>query len=288
MQLSCLKPSPGVAAIPNIFLSAQAFCPEYEKHYDTPAVLRRWSFRLARLGELPAPNVMPTTKHSSWQWSTIEEAWRWRGPAVFFLLGLREICRPLVYWHVFHIFQMDLTRQPVPEPYASEKIDIKICPGEVDPCRAKEEILAMGQLQPAEVDLRFERGDKAAIAYIGGKPVGYAWMSSASGVVELAFDVTWIAGPGESIRYDYFVLPEWRGRRINSCLNAALLAFARDHGINRTFASVSAFNRQSLSLAKHQQRTPAMKVTLVHVRGLNHTFQKAVGGPFESRFSKRG
>lgn len=239
-------------------------------------------------GHNAGPYLMPMTKRPSWKWSTIVEAWRWRGPVVLFLLVLREICRPLVYWHVFYIFQIDLTRQPVPEPYANQKIDVRIFPGAEDPGKAKAEIVAMGQLEPAEVDLRFQRDDKAAIAYLGGKPTGYAWMSLTSGVVELAFDVTWIAGPGESIRYDYFVLPEWRGRRIFSCLHSAIVACARNHGIIRTFASVSMLNRQSLSLAKHQQRTAVMKVTLVNFRGLNRTFQKAVGAPFESRFLKQG
>ena len=225
-------------------------------------------------------------KRSWLKWSTIVEAWRWRGPGVFFLLGLREICRPLFYWHVYSIFQYDLTRQPVPEPYATEKIEVKICPEEKDLPDAKAEIVAMSQLDRAEIDVRFGRGDKAAIAYLGGKPSGYAWMSFTSGVVELAFDVTWIAGPGESIRYDYFVLPECRGRRIFSCLNSALLAYARDHGIVRSLASVSTLNTQSLSLSKHQQRTATMKVTLVHVRGLNRTIEMAVGAPFESRFLK--
>ena len=227
-------------------------------------------------------------KRPSLNWSTIAEAWRWRGPIAFFLLGLREICRPLVYWHIFYIFRTDLTRQPVPESYSKEKIDVTINPGAGDSEKAKAEIVAMGQLEAAEVDLRFERGDKAALAYVGGQPAGYAWMSFKSGVVELAPRVTWVAGPAESIRYDYFVLPEWRGRRINSCLNAGILAFARDQRIVRTFASVSALNSQSLSLAKHQKRFPVMKVTLVYVRGLKRTFQKTVGAPFESRFLKEG
>ena len=230
---------------------------------------------------------MPTTKLSWWKWSTIKEAWRWRGPFVFFLLGLREICRPLFYWHVYYIYQSDLIGQPLPKPYANEKIDVKICPGKVDPLKAKAEIAAMGQLEPAQIDLRFERGDKVAIAYVSGKPAGYAWMSFASSAVELGFDVRWVAGPGESIRYDYFVAPDWRGRRIFSCLNSALLASARDLGIVRSLASVSTLNRQSLSLARHQQKTAAMKVTLVHVRALNRTFKNAVGAPFESRFLKQ-
>jgi GNAT superfamily N-acetyltransferase len=225
-------------------------------------------------------------KRPSWKWSTIREALRWRGPFVFFQVGLREIFRPLVYWHVFCIFEIDLTRQPVPEPYAGEKIDVKVYASAGGLERAKAEIVSMGQLEPEDVNSRFNRGDKAAIAYVGHEPTGYAWLSFTSGVVELAFGATWIVGPGEAIRYDYFVLPKWRGRRIFSCLNSAIIACARDLGIVRTFTSISTVNTQSMSLAKHYQRTAAMKVTLVHVRGLNWNFQKAVGAPFQSRFLK--
>jgi GNAT superfamily N-acetyltransferase len=229
------------------------------------------------------PRSMPMAKRHLWDWSAIAEAWRWRGPGVFFLLSLREICRPLVYWYVFYIFQIDLSLQAVPEPYAQEKVDVKIYSRTEDPARAGAEMAAMGQLEPSEIDSRFERGDLATIAYLEGEPAGYAWMSFTSGVVELAFGITWIAGPGESIRYDYFVLPKWRGRRINSCLHSAIVACARDLGIVRTFASVSMLNKQSLSLREHQQKTAAMKLTLVHVFGLD-TFHKAVDAPFESRF----
>jgi hypothetical protein len=225
-------------------------------------------------------------KQSSWKWSTIREALRWRGPIVFLLLGLREIFRPVIYWYVFSIYEIDLIRQSVPEPYANEKIDIKIYSGSENLEKPKAEIVSMGQLELEEVNSRFNRGDKAAIAYVGNEPTGYAWMSSTSGAVELAFGVTWIVGPRESIRYDYFVLPEWRGRRVFSCLNSAVVACALDLGIIRTYSSISTLNTQSMSLAKHDQRIAIMKVTLDHVRGLNRTIQKTVGAPFESHFWK--
>ncbi len=229
---------------------------------------------------------VPMRKRPSWKWSTIEEALRWRGPLVFILLGLREIVRPLVYWHIFRIFEIDLTHQPVPQPYADEKIEVKICAGAMDHERAEAEIVSMGQLEPQDVHSRFNRGDKSAIAYVGNEPAGYAWMSSTSGVVELAFGVTWIVRPGESVRYDYFVLPKWRGRRVFSCLNSAIVAYARDLGIVRTYSSISTVNTQSMSLAKRNQRIAAMKVTLVHIRGLKWTVQKTSGATFESRFLK--
>jgi len=229
---------------------------------------------------------MRMNNRPSWNWSTIQETLRWRGPFLFFMLGLRELFRPLVYWHVYYIFEIDLTSEPVPEPYENVEIDLRIYAGAGVLERAKAEIISMGQLAPAEVDLRFNRGDKVAIAYADGEPTGYGWLSFTSGVVELAFGVNWIVGPREAIRYDNFVLPKWRGRRINSCLHSATVACARDHGIVRTFASISMFNRQSMSLEKHYRKAAAMKVTLVHVRGLNWTYRKAVGAPFESRFLK--
>ena len=140
--------------------------------------------------------------------STIREAWRWRGPLIVFQLALREICRPLFYWHVFDIFEIDVVRQGVPQAYAAETVDVAIYPGTGDLEKAKAEIISMRRLQPAEVSSRFDRGDKVAIAYIAGEPTGYAWMSFTSGVVELAFKITWIVGPGEGIRYDTFVLPK--------------------------------------------------------------------------------
>jgi GNAT superfamily N-acetyltransferase len=228
---------------------------------------------------------VPMPKASPWKWSTIREALRWRGPFVFFLVILREMLRPLVYWHAYYIFETDLTRQPVPEPYADEKIDVRVCPDAVDLKKGKAEIVSMGQLEPAEVDSRFKRGDRVVIAYAGDEPTGYEWLCFTSGVLELAFGVNWIVSPGEAVRYDKFVLPKWRGRRISTWLHSATVVCARDHGIMRTFSSISTVNKQSLSIAKHYRRRAAMTVTLVHVRGLKRTLRKAVGAPFESRFS---
>jgi GNAT superfamily N-acetyltransferase len=224
-------------------------------------------------------------KTSPWKWSTIREALRWRGPFVFFLVMVREMLRPLVYWHAYYIFETDLTHQPVPEPLADQKVDVRVYAGAVAPEKTKAEIISMGQLEPAEVDSRFNRGDMVIIAYAGGEPTGYEWLCSANGVLELAFGVTWRVGPGEAVRYDKFVLPKWRGRRISTWLHSATVVCARDHGILRTFSSISRVNKQSLSIAKHYRRTAAMKLTLVHVRGLARTFRKIEGAPFESRFS---
>ena len=210
---------------------------------------------------------------------------RWRGPFIFCLLILREMLRPLVYWHAYYIFETDLTRQPVPEPFADEQIDVQVYTHAMAPQKAKAEIISMGQLDSAEIDSRFNRGDMVVIAYTGGEPTGYEWLCSTSGALELAFGVYWLVCPGEAVRYDKFVLPKWRGRRISTWLHSATVVCARDHGVMRTFSSISRVNKQSLSIAKLYRRTAVIKLTLVRLCGLKKPFRKTVGAPFESRFS---
>src|SRR5579859_5758588 len=132
-------------------------------------------------------NWLPSRKCTSWKWSKVREALRWRGPFVFFLVVLREMLRPLVYWHTYRIFETDLTGQPVPEPLGGEKVDVRVYAGELCSQEAKAKIISMGQLEPAEVDSRFNRGDMVVIACVGGEPTGYEWLCSANRVLELAF-----------------------------------------------------------------------------------------------------
>jgi GNAT superfamily N-acetyltransferase len=222
-------------------------------------------------------------------WGRIGEVMRWRGPFILSLLAVREFLRPVAYWHVFYVFERDVARQPPPEPYWKEKkenIEVRVYTREKDVDKAKTEMAGMGELAPDEIDARLNRGDAVAIAYAAGEPVGYRWLSFSSGVVELAFGITWIVRAHEAVRYGNFVLPNWRGRGIQSFVNAAVNVYARDLGIARTLASISTLNTQSMSLAKHYRTATAMKVVLMHIRGLNWTIHRASDAPFESRFTK--
>jgi hypothetical protein len=220
------------------------------------------------------------------QWRRAKEILRWRGPLLLCLLAVRELLRPVVYWHVFYVFETDVARQPLPEPYSKEKLEVGVYTREKDFDRAKAEVGAMSELCPDEIDIRLNRGDTVAIAYAGGEPAGYGWLSFSSGVVELAFGITWIVRPHEGVRYGNFVLPKWRGRGVHSTVNAAMNAYARHLGIAWTLASISTLNTQSMSLAKHYSKARTMKVTLVYIRGLNWRIHRATGAPFASRFMK--
>jgi len=218
-------------------------------------------------------------------WHRTGEVLRWRGFLVLLLLGARNILRPIVYWHVYRIFATDIAAQ-VPEPYATEKIEMKICTRDCSYLdQALTQVAALGEISRDEAQQRLQRGDALAIAYASAEPAGYGWISFASGVVELDFGVTWIVRPGEAIRYGNFVHPKWRGRGIQSSINTAVNEYALQHGVSVTLGSISAMNAQSLSLAKHYNRPTAMKVTLIHVRPFHWLICRASGAPFKSRFN---
>lgn len=220
-----------------------------------------------------------STPHKWWRaWEIV----RWRGPIRFFLLTARELLSPLMYWYVFYIVMNDLG-QPSPEPYAKEKFDVKIYVGE-SLARIKADLASMGELTVPEIESRLKKGDVVAVAYDASVAVGYSWMTLSSGL-ELALGTTWIIHPDEAVLYGSFVLPQWRGRGIHSCLDVALRNYARQCGIVRQFGSMAVLNNQTVTLAKRQGKPKIMTVVLARVHGVNWTWRTAIGAPLSSRFT---
>lgn len=217
---------------------------------------------------------------------TAWEAIRWRGPLYSCLLAVREIFRPLLYWYAWHVFSTDL-QKALPEPYAKERVDIDVFCGSAAIETAIGQVVPLGQLSAEQVRTRLEHGGAVVIACVAGEPAGYMWMTLANGW-DLVYGVTWILRPDEALRYGSFVNPKWRGLGIHSALNNASNCWARDRGICRTLASIGAFNRQSLNLAKHARRRKIMTVFVLHINGVNWTYVRAFGAPLESRFSRQG
>ena len=118
----------------------------------------------------------------------IREHLRRRGAVIVFVVSLRELLRPLLYWHVWHIYETDLSLE-IPQPYARTTLDVAIDTFRDDLSSIKPGILAMGELSALELDTRFHRGDAVALASISGQPVGYMWMGFSSGI-ELDFEIT--------------------------------------------------------------------------------------------------
>lgn len=213
----------------------------------------------------------------------VPEFLRWRDPSLLLLLAVRELFRPIAYWYVFDIFETDL-RRPLPLPYATEAFRVAIYEGDQDLQKAAEDLASLDDLSAFDIETRLRRGDVVAVAYAGNRVVGSSWLTFSSGM-DLAFETSWILGAREALRYRSFVRPEWRGRAIQSLLNHALNTYAREHGLDRTLGGISVLNSQSLSLAKHYRRSPAMRLWIFHLRGLNWTYRRATGAPLESRFA---
>jgi GNAT superfamily N-acetyltransferase len=207
----------------------------------------------------------------------------WRHPFILSLLILREILSPFFYWHIWHIFEADISQQ-LPQPYAKEDAEVKVYSPQDSLTIIQKRISAMGEIKPAEVGLRFARGDLIAVAFIREQPVGYMWIALFSGL-ELAFDTYWIVRPGEAVKYGSFVLPAFRGRGIHSCLNSAVCSYLSKRGFSRTVSSISILNTQSMSLPRHNNTTIVMTVLVVRFRKVDWTIRKSFRAPLESRFS---
>ncbi len=223
------------------------------------------------------------TKQFSKRWESVREALRWRGPLLSSLLATRELLRPIMYWHAWHIFQTDLQRMPA--PYAKQKVDVKVFTQKDDLERVSTQISSVGQIPLGEVKSRFDRGDAAAVAYVQCELAGFMWLTFTDGA-ELAFGITWIVHADEALRYGSFVVPKWRGLGIHSAVNCALNEYARDRGLARTLASISAVNPQSLNLAKHARNPKIMTVIVIYIRGVNWTHIRTMDAPFSSRFAR--
>lgn len=214
---------------------------------------------------------------------SLREILRWRGPIRLLHRTVRKILRPLAYWYVFYIFETDL-RLPIPDSFAKEEFDIRIYTGDEELERHKSDLASMGELPLSEIEVRFRRGDAVAVAYDGRDAAGYMWLTFSS-ELKLPFETAWIIHPQEGVRYDSFVRPEWRGRRIHSALNHSINTYARNCGVIRTFGSIDLLNNRSMSLPVHNQKVPSMILNIVHIRRVNWTYRKAFGAPLATRFS---
>jgi GNAT superfamily N-acetyltransferase len=220
---------------------------------------------------------------SSDRWQIIGESLRWRNAFAVFLLIIREALRPIFYWYAWHVFETDLLK-PVARPYAKDHLATKIYSAHDKPVASRQEIAATSQLAPAEIDKRLARGDRVVVAFLNGRPAGCMWMTFASRA-DLVFDTIWMIRQGEAMKYGSFVLPEFRGRGIHSLLNYMTNSHLRSVGVTRVLSCVSILNPQSMSLPKHDKRSPAMTIFVGRLRGLNWTVRKAWHAPLESRFS---
>src|ERR1700737_5621476 len=98
----------------------------------------------------------PMTSPVPRAWHRALEILRWRGPGHFFLLALRELLRPVLYWYAWNIYLTDL-QVPLTEPYAKRKFDVRIFAGDEDREMAREELASPGKPFPENFARRGNR-----------------------------------------------------------------------------------------------------------------------------------
>lgn len=267
--------------------------PTLRHHRFTVYVRYHWQKRILKL-ECKVSELEPKTTRPfkmAWPSRMIREflirlrnapnELRWRGPFRFSLLVLREIFSPLLYWHVFYVFEKDVH---LLEPERTAEFDVKVCAGRDHFDELVREIVPMGEISAKVIESRLASNDIVAVAHAGSEPVGYAWMALESGL-ETAFDTIWVLGAKEAVFYGSFTHPHWRGRGVQHELDAMLMLCARKNHINKIFATVSALNRPSLRAFDTVHQRNIMTLMLARVRGLKWVYRKSIGAPIESHFA---
>jgi GNAT superfamily N-acetyltransferase len=213
----------------------------------------------------------------------VRETLRQRGPLIFSLMAFREMLSPVMYWHVFHIFETDIQQEP-PKPDGQGRFTIAMYSEKTDLGRAVADIAPMGELTATDIESRLNRGQVVAVAYAKDTAVGYSWINFSDGL-ELVWGTQMTVHPDEAVFYDSFTLPRWRGRGVHRWLDAAMSCYVCQHGSSRVLGWVSVLNRPSLRFVRRLRKTKIMTLILVHVRGANWVYRRAVGKPLGSRFS---
>lgn len=206
---------------------------------------------------------------------------RVRGPLNCSLLVARELLSPLMYWHVLHVFEKNVDP---PQPDSSAEFNVAVYGGRDNLEEITRELAPMGEISAEEIKFRLSSGDAVAVAYAGSDPAGYSWVRFATGL-EVAFRTLWILGPKQAVFYGSFTHPQWRGRGVQSHLDASMMCYLARHGIATVFATVSALNRPMLRATKSSQRRKIMTLALVRVHGLHWVYRRSFGAPLGSRFA---
>jgi GNAT superfamily N-acetyltransferase len=216
-------------------------------------------------------------------WDRAREIYRFRGPGRFLLLAMREILRPVLYWHAYYIIDNEIL-PTLPPPKSQRGFETVVYHGDGDVAEATHQLAGMEEeLTPAEIATRLRRGDAVAVPQAEGLAMGCLWMTCRSGL-PLVFGTRWLVHPDEAVLYDTFVRPQWRGRGLHACMDIALNNWAYPRGIKRAYASISALNNQSLGITRLRGKSRVMTLVLVKLRGIAHVWKRTSGAPYAEFF----
>ena len=185
-----------------------------------------------------------------------------------FNYAVQRLTTPL--FNVHYIFENDLTRayelndpgRPLPQGFA-----IRIFRGEneIGPIAGK---LRRAGTTSAVLTERTKRGDLVAIAFDEEDEVAaYTWATFTDAWMK-EIRATMLLGRDETFGTDTFVLPRWRGKKLQYILEAWKFRHLLEHGYRRSLNSVNALNTRSLKTQASERKRKVATVFSVPMLGV--------------------
>jgi hypothetical protein len=183
------------------------------------------------------------------------------------------------FFGAVYLFEGDLSRQrpsfPPPPGFL-----VRLYRGEAD-LRAAIDVLVPTGLAAADIAARLQRGDLAAVGFIGDQAVAYTWASfSEARVRELAMNLR--ARADEAIQYETLVLRPFRRHGLQFAVAKPVLDYLQEHGYARTLAWVNVFNRPSCKNQWKWGKRVRLTALSLRIPGIRRRWNFSLGAPLDS------
>jgi ribosomal protein S18 acetylase RimI-like enzyme len=173
----------------------------------------------------------------------LRESFRWQGPWITFIHGMKTAVRPLIEINRFLFFEADLT-QPLVQ--VEPRIPLEMHCMTARDIEAFAALFGARGLDPETINHRLTQGDICILACSGAQLVGFHWLGFSSQWLS-EIGVTLRLAPGvEAYGYDAVTFPAWRGNRIHAAMALYASQYARARGNERYVTYVRADNPRSL------------------------------------------
>jgi L-amino acid N-acyltransferase YncA len=113
---------------------------------------------------------------------------------------------------------------------------------------------------------KLEAGDEVAIAYVNGEAAGMCWLGSGRLWVDEIHHLV-AHNPDECSLYNVFVLPKYRGQRLQQKMTQERMAEAWERGMRRAYTVVKSDNRPSMKNSLRAGFVAVMRVDTLNLGG---------------------
>ena len=153
------------------------------------------------------------------------------------------------------LFACDLRATPISESKLRDVVfERKNSPDELDSANAERIIAAWNPDITKKLHAeRFSRGACLWLLKMDGRVAAYGWTIREQTIDPHYFPL----GPGDVHLFDFFVFPEYRGRRLNPALVSHILAQLATENVSRALIEAAEWNTPQLASL---QRTPFRRV----------------------------